>query len=209
MLPLGKYLCTNPCSTCYLQRLVREKLSLILPMGLVTFHLAFGGWNLEWFWLCISHSSSYLDTISEFLKILQRKTRSLEWFPQSLKWYLLPHRRLLSEPHLPTLWLVCGALGRIRHVRATPTISDNLFGKSYILATPQMLWQMKKCSPPTVPHNSPGKTKIEPTLLIFHDHTTHPRAIFFAVAWAPGSSSPGQHPHTVCTKSHAPSWSGD
>jgi hypothetical protein len=41
MLPLDKYLCKNPCSTFYLKRLVREKLSLVLPVGLVTFHLAF------------------------------------------------------------------------------------------------------------------------------------------------------------------------
>jgi hypothetical protein len=31
-----------------LKRLVREKLSLTLPVGLLAFHLAFGGWKVEW-----------------------------------------------------------------------------------------------------------------------------------------------------------------
>jgi hypothetical protein len=44
---------------------------------------------------------------------LQRETKFLGWFPRSLKWYFLPHQGLLNEPQLPTLWLVCGDLGRI------------------------------------------------------------------------------------------------
>jgi hypothetical protein len=78
-----------------LKRLVWEKFSFTLPMGLLSFHLASEIEKYYGFWLCISHSSSFLDPISEFfLKILQRKTRFLGWFPRLLKWYLLPHQRL-------------------------------------------------------------------------------------------------------------------
>jgi hypothetical protein len=38
-------------------------------------------------------SGSYLGV----LKILQRKTRFLEWFTSSLKWYFLPHKRLWAS----------------------------------------------------------------------------------------------------------------
>jgi hypothetical protein len=74
--------------------LVREKLSLTLPVGLLAFHLASEVEKYNGFWLCISHSPPFLDPISEFLKILQRKTRFLGWFPRLLKWYFLPHQRL-------------------------------------------------------------------------------------------------------------------
>jgi hypothetical protein len=44
MLSLGKYLRTNPMLFfAILKRLVRKNLSLTLPVGLVAFHLAFGG----------------------------------------------------------------------------------------------------------------------------------------------------------------------
>jgi hypothetical protein len=41
-----------------LKRLVREKLSHVLPVGLVTFHLAFGCWRVEQFGL-ITHPSLF------------------------------------------------------------------------------------------------------------------------------------------------------
>jgi hypothetical protein len=44
MLSLGKYLRTKlHALLAILKRLVQEKLSLTLPVGLVDFHLAFGG----------------------------------------------------------------------------------------------------------------------------------------------------------------------
>jgi hypothetical protein len=49
-----------------LKRLVREKLSLTLLVGLVAFHLAF------------SHYSSFLDPFSEFFENFARKF--LGWF---------------------------------------------------------------------------------------------------------------------------------
>jgi hypothetical protein len=52
----------------------------------------------------------YLGVFENFL---QRETKFLGWFPRSLKWCLLLHQRLLNEPQIPTLWLVCGALDRI------------------------------------------------------------------------------------------------
>jgi hypothetical protein len=39
--------------------LVQEKLSHVLPVGPVTFHLAFRGWRVEWFGLCITHPSLF------------------------------------------------------------------------------------------------------------------------------------------------------
>jgi hypothetical protein len=48
----------------------------LLTHGLVTFHLAFGDWRVEWFWLCITHSSLFLASISEFLKIFYKERQS-------------------------------------------------------------------------------------------------------------------------------------
>jgi hypothetical protein len=78
-----------------LKRLVQEKLGLTLPVGLLDFHLAFRGSEVERI-LTLHHllfffSGSYLGV---FFKILQRETRFLWWFPRSLKWCLLPQQRL-------------------------------------------------------------------------------------------------------------------
>jgi hypothetical protein len=73
-------------------------------------------WNgLDFVSLTLLFSGSYLGV----LKFSQKEIKFLEWFSQPLKWYLFPHERLLKEPQLPTLWLVCGSLGRIRetHLR--------------------------------------------------------------------------------------------
>jgi hypothetical protein len=55
-----------------LKRLVQEKLSLTLLVGLVAFHLAFGGCRVEWFLtLDLSQfffSRSYLGVFENFVK---------------------------------------------------------------------------------------------------------------------------------------------
>jgi hypothetical protein len=57
-----------------LERLVREKLNLTLPMGLLTFHLAFRGWKVErvlTLHLLLSFSGSYLGVFWKFCKEIQ------------------------------------------------------------------------------------------------------------------------------------------
>jgi hypothetical protein len=77
-----------------LKRLVREKLSHTLPVGFLAFHHAFGGWKVKWILTLHISLSSFSGSYLEVFENFQRKTRFLEWFPRSLKWYLLPHQRL-------------------------------------------------------------------------------------------------------------------
>jgi hypothetical protein len=55
-----------------LKRLVREKLSLTLPVGLLAFHLSFGGWKVERILTLhlslSSFSGSYLGDFENFAK---------------------------------------------------------------------------------------------------------------------------------------------
>jgi hypothetical protein len=74
------------------KRLVREKLSHVWHVGLVTFLLAFGGWIVEWFGLCITHPSLFRTLSRSFKNFAQRETKFLRWFPRSLRWYLLSHQ---------------------------------------------------------------------------------------------------------------------
>jgi hypothetical protein len=103
----------TPCSSCYLKRLVREKLSPLLPMGLVAFCLAFGGWRVEWFLtLHLSlffFSGSFLGVFENFAN----KDKVPRMVPSIAQVLFVTLTKALSEPQLPTLWLVCGALGRI------------------------------------------------------------------------------------------------
>jgi hypothetical protein len=112
MLSLGKSICTNLCYSCYLKRLVREKLNLILLVGLVAFDLAFGGWRVEWFLtlhLSLFFSRSYLGVFENFAK----KDKDPRMVPSIAQVVFVTSPKALSQPQLPTLWLVCGALGRI------------------------------------------------------------------------------------------------
>jgi hypothetical protein len=96
-----------------LKRLVREKLSLTLPVGLVAFHLAFGGWRVEWFLTLhlslLFFSRSYLRVFEN----LANKDKVPRMVPSIAQVLFVTSPKALSEPRLHTLWLVCGALGRI------------------------------------------------------------------------------------------------
>jgi hypothetical protein len=54
-----------------------------LPMGLVTFQLAFGGSRVERLLLCITHSSLFLASIPEFLKIFTKRDK-VPWMVPSI-----------------------------------------------------------------------------------------------------------------------------
>jgi hypothetical protein len=103
----------TPCFSCYLKMLVWEKLSLTLPVRLVAFHLAFGGWRVEWFLtLHVSlffFSGCYLGVSENFAK----KDKVPQMAPSITQVLFVTSPKALSEPQLPTLWFVCGALGTI------------------------------------------------------------------------------------------------
>jgi hypothetical protein len=82
-----------------LKRLVREKLGLTLPMGLLAFHLAFGGWKVEWILTLhlslSSFSGSYLGVFENFVKV--------PWMvPSIAQVVFVTSPKALSEPQLPT-----------------------------------------------------------------------------------------------------------
>jgi hypothetical protein len=85
-----------------LKRLVREKLSLTLPVGLLAFHLAFGGWKVERILtlhiLLFLFSRSYFGVFENFAK--QDK---VPWMvPSIAQVVFVTSPKALSEPQLPT-----------------------------------------------------------------------------------------------------------
>jgi hypothetical protein len=90
----------------------RETLPCLL-VGLVNFCLAFRGWRVEWFWLYITHSSLFLDSISEFLKIFAKRDKVPQMVPSIAQVVFVTSPKVFERAQLPTLWLVCGSLGRI------------------------------------------------------------------------------------------------
>jgi hypothetical protein len=85
-----------------LKRLVREKLSLTLLVGLLAFHLAFGGWKVEWvLTLHLSlffFSGSYLGVFENFAK----KDKVPRMVPLIAQVVFVTSPKALSEPQLPT-----------------------------------------------------------------------------------------------------------
>jgi hypothetical protein len=96
-----------------LKRLVLEKLSLTLPVGLLSFHLAFGGWKAEWVLTLhlslLFFSGSYLGVFENFAK-KDKVPRMVSSITQVV---FVTSPKSLSEPLLLLLWLVCGSLGRV------------------------------------------------------------------------------------------------
>jgi hypothetical protein len=96
-----------------LERLVREKLSLTLPVGVVAFHLSFGGWRVEWF--LTLHLSLFFFSRSN-LRVFEnfaKKDKVPRMVPSIAQVVFVTSPKALREPQLPTLWLLCGDLGRI------------------------------------------------------------------------------------------------
>jgi hypothetical protein len=85
-----------------LKRLVREKLGLTLPVGLLAFHLAFGGWKVErvlTLHLLLSFfSRSYLRVFENFA----RRDKVPRMVPSIAKVVFVTSPKALSEPQLPT-----------------------------------------------------------------------------------------------------------
>jgi hypothetical protein len=85
-----------------LKRLVREKLSLTLPMGLLAFHLAFGGWEVEWILTLhlslSSFSGSYLGVFENFTK----KDKVPWMVPSIAQVVFVTSPKALTKPQLPT-----------------------------------------------------------------------------------------------------------
>jgi hypothetical protein len=85
-----------------LKRLVREKLSITSPVGLLAFHLAFRGWKVEWILtLHLSLSSfswSYLRVFENFAK----KDKVPRMVPSIAQVVFITSPKALSEPQLPT-----------------------------------------------------------------------------------------------------------
>jgi hypothetical protein len=82
-------------------------------MGLVAFHLAFVGWKVERF-LTLHLSlffffGSYLGVFENFAK----KDKVPRMVPSIAQVVFVTSPKALNEPQLPTIWLICGALGRI------------------------------------------------------------------------------------------------
>jgi hypothetical protein len=61
---------------------------------------------------CITRSSLFW-ILSLSFQIFAKKDKVPRMVPSIAQVVFVPHQRLLNEPQLPTLWLVCGALGRI------------------------------------------------------------------------------------------------
>jgi hypothetical protein len=85
-----------------LKRLVREKLGLTLPVGLLAFHLAFRGWKVEWILtlllLLFFFSGSYLGVFENFAK----KDKVPRMVPSIAQVVFVTSPKTLSEPELPT-----------------------------------------------------------------------------------------------------------
>jgi hypothetical protein len=85
-----------------LKRLVREKLSLTLPVGLLAFHLAFGGWKVERILtlhlLLFFFSGSSLGVFENFAK----KDKVPRMVPSIAQVVFFTSPKSLSEPHIPT-----------------------------------------------------------------------------------------------------------
>jgi hypothetical protein len=85
-----------------LKRLVRGKLSLTLPVGLLAFHLAFGGWKVErilTLHLLLSFfSGSYLGVFENFAK----KDKVPRMVPSIAQVVFVTSPKALREPQLPT-----------------------------------------------------------------------------------------------------------
>jgi hypothetical protein len=85
-----------------LKSLVREKLSLTLPVGLLAFHLAFGGWKVER--ILTLHrtlfifSGSYLGVFENFTK----EDKVPLMVPSIAQVVFVTSSKALSEPQLPT-----------------------------------------------------------------------------------------------------------
>jgi hypothetical protein len=88
-----------------LKRLVREKLSLTLPVGLVASHLAFGGWRVECFFLTLHLSlfffGSYLGVFENFAK----KDKVPRMVPSISQVVFVTSPKALGEPQVPTLYV--------------------------------------------------------------------------------------------------------
>jgi hypothetical protein len=85
-----------------LKRLVREKLSLTLPVGLLSFHLAFRGWKVEQVLtlhlLLFFFSGSYLGVFENFAK----KDKVPRMVPSIAQVVFVTLSKALSEPQLLT-----------------------------------------------------------------------------------------------------------
>jgi hypothetical protein len=101
MLLLCKFLCTIPYSTCCWKGRSWETLSHALPVWLVTFHLAFGGWRVERFGLCITHFSLFW-ILSRSFEIFTKRGKVPRMVLSIARVVLVSSPKALSEPQLPT-----------------------------------------------------------------------------------------------------------